>query len=188
MILVGSDEKWISLRKETKHTPPNGAFYREVKKLLQEKGARFTQITDLMDEVQYADDAGHVATEDYEKLARKLMESFQNICEEAWDARAAATQQRPRRSDAGSETRSRRASGSRVDVLVAANTYRGWEQDLFNEHGIIFNAKTGNKKHSFHCQICKEHVPKWADVPIHCKGEKHQKAAQQEVNTGSGSS
>ena len=130
-----------------------------------------------MDEVKYADDAGHVATEDYEKLATKLMESFQNICEEAWDARAAATQQRPRRSDAGSATRSPRASGSRVDVLVAANTYPGWEQDLLNEHGIIFNAKIDNKKHFFHCQICKEHLPIWTDVPTGSGSRKITRAA-----------
>ena len=170
-----------------------------MKKLLVQNCIRFEEITDFMEDINYADGAGHPAEVDQERLADKLLGSFQHIihrarreagelaleesdveavrCEEACDAGAAATQERPRRSDAGAATRSPRASGSRVDVLVAANTYPGWEQDLLNEHGIIFNAKTGNKKHFFHCQICKEHLPIWTDVPTGSGSRKITRAA-----------
>ena len=201
VVLVGSDEIW---RRKLDATPPNEVFYVEIKKHLEQKRIRFAQITDFMENIKYADCHGHPAQEDHDRLAEKLLKSFQDIirrprrgglrsrrpdveavrCEEACDAGAAATQQRPRRSDAGAATRSPRASGSRVDVLVAANAYPGWEQDLLNEHSVILNQKTDKKKQSFQCQICNEYLPNWAHVPGHCKGEKHKKAAQQKKTAG----
>ena len=88
-------------------------------------------------------------------------------------ARRPATQERPRRSDAGAETRSPRASGSRVDVLDTADAYPGWEQDLRSEHSVILNPKTDKKKQSFHCELCDVPLPSWAQVPDHCKGSQH---------------
>ena len=104
-----------------------------MKKLLVQNCIRFEEITDFMEDINYADGAGHPAEVDQERLADKLLGSFQHIihrarreagelaleesdveavrCEEACDAGAAATQERPRRSDAGAATRSPRASG-----------------------------------------------------------------------------
>ena len=91
-----------------------------MKKLLDHHSIRFEQITDFMENITYADGAGHPARADQERLAGKLLGSFQHIirrarreagepaleesdveavrCEEACDAGAAATQERPRRS------------------------------------------------------------------------------------------
>ena len=113
---------------------------------------RFEEITDFMEEIDYADGQGHPARADQQRLAGKLLGSFQQIirraqqeagvpaleesdveavgCEEACDAGAAATQERPRRSDAGAATRS-----------------LGWEQDLRSEHSVILIPKTTKKKH-----------------------------------------
>ena len=73
-------------------------------------------------------------------------------CEEACNAGAAATQERPRRSDAGAATRSpEHLPGSRVDVLDTADAYPGWERDLRSEHSVILNPKTDKKKHVYTC-------------------------------------
>ena len=93
-----------------------------MKKLLVQNCIRFEEITDFMEDTNYADGAGHPAEVDQERLADKLLGSFQHIihrarreagelaleesdveavrCEEACDAGAAATQDRRRRSDA----------------------------------------------------------------------------------------
>ena len=123
-----------------------------MKKPLVQNCIRFEEITDFMEDINYADGQGHPAEVDQERLADKLLGSFQHIihrarreagelaleesdveavrCEEACDAGAAATQERPRRSDAGAATRS-----------------LGWEQDLRSEHSVILIPKTTKKKH-----------------------------------------
>ena len=121
-----------------------------------------------MEDINYADGAGHPAEVDQERLADKLLGSFQHIihrarreagelaleesdveavrCEEACDAGADATQERPRRSDAGAATRSpEHLPGSRVDVLDTKDAYPGWERDLRSEHSVILNPKTDKK-------------------------------------------
>ena len=135
VVLVGSDEIW---RKKFGLGPPNEAFYPEVKKLLEQKGIRFAQITDFMEEIKYCDRAGHVAPEEYDRFAEKLLKSFQDIidveavrCEEACDAGAAATQQRPRRSSSSSGS----SSGSSNGSSSAAGS----------ERSIILNPKTDKK-------------------------------------------
>ena len=140
-------------------------FFAEIKKVLQQNRIRFEDITDFMEDIKYADGQGHPARESHHRLAGKLLGSFQHIirrarreageatasesdveavrCEEACDAGAAATQERPRRSDAGAATRSpEHLPGSRVDVLDTADAYPGWERDLRSEHSVILNPKT----------------------------------------------
>ena len=132
-----------------------------MKNILEQKRIPFDEITHFMEDITYADDQGHPAQKEYDRLAEKLLGSFEHVirrarqearepaleepdvkavrCEEACDAGAAATLERPRRSDAGAATRSPRASGSRVDVLDTADTYPGWERDLRSEHSVILH-------------------------------------------------
>ena len=150
-----------------------------------------------MEDINYADGQGHPARADQQRLAAKLLESFQQIirrarqeagvpaleesdveavgCEEACDAGAAATLERPPRSGAGAATRSPRASGSRVDVLDAADAYPGWERDLRSQHSVISKPISDSKKNklSFHCELCDVPLPSWAQVQMHCKALKH---------------
>ena len=108
-------------------------------------------------------------------------------CEEACDAGAAATQERPRRSDAGAATRSpEHLPGSRVDVLDTADAYLGWEQDLCSEYSVILNPKNGKKKQSFECKLCEEFLPSWAQVQMHCKDFKHTSKQQKGEGAGDG--
>ena len=145
-----------------------------------------------MEDIKYADGQGHPARVDHQRLAGKLLVSFRHIirrarreagepaleesdveavrCEEACDAGAAATQERPRRSDAGAATRSPRASGSPVDVLDTADTYPGWERDLRSQHSVILNSKSDSGKQSFRCELCDVFLPSWSQVEGHGKG------------------
>ena len=105
------------------------------------------------------------------------METFQNVIrrvqrkarelalEDAGDAGAVAKQEQPRRNDAGAATRSPRASGSRVDVLDAADAYLGWEQDLCSEYSVILNPKSGKEKQSFQCELWDVWLPSWSQAP-----------------------
>ena len=175
-------------------------FFTEMKKLLVQNCIRFEEITDFMEDINYADGAGHPAEVDQERLADKLLGSFQHIihrarreagelaleesdveavrCEEVCDAGAAATQERPRRSDAGAATRSpEHLPGSRVDVLDAADAYPGWERDLRSQHSVISKPISDRKKNkqSFQCELCDVWLPSWPQVQGHCRGAQHKK-------------
>ena len=183
VVLVGTDDFWAS---RLKSKPPNKEFFTSVKELLQLKGLRFAEITDFMEDLKYGDSMGHPAPQGHQKLAQKLLETFQDLdvtqqrpCARPSSSRARreAPASEAVRSAPGAAAEAVVQSGSRADVLDTEGPYDGWEQDLRSQHSVISKPISDSKKNkqSFQCELCDVWLPSWSQVQGHCRGAQHKK-------------
>ena len=97
-----------------------------------------------MEDLKYGDSMGHPAPQEHQKLAQKLLETFQDVTQQRPCARPSSSRARREapaseavRSAPGAAAEAVVQSGSRADVLDTKGPCDGWEQDLQTQHGVI---------------------------------------------------
>ena len=86
-----------------------------------------------MKDLKYVDSVGHPAPQEHQKLAQKLLDTYQDVTQQRPCARPSSS------CTPGAAAESAEAvvqSESRADVLDTEDAYDGWEQDLRSQHSV----------------------------------------------------